>query len=286
MKFFADTANPEEIAYCFSVGVNDGITTNPKIIESTGDLSKGFEYACKSILDKYPNVPVSLETDLRGLDVKNLDHIDPIKVKNVLLEQAETLYSWSKNVIIKIPICQGGIWAARDLTKKGIRTNITACMTPYQALEASKSGIGYVSMFANRMLDAHIIELAGHSIDEIVSNSDWKKIVAENKEKYFDEAWRKTLCEIAYVAKELDNNPNCELIVGSIRGPEDIYKLVQAKPQIITIPTNIVKGLKDIYQLKKTERTISTFNIGNSLSHPMTQYTLEEFEKAADAYRK
>ena len=64
MKFFADTANIEEIEYCFSRRVNDGITTNPKIMESTGDLSNGFLEACKKILAHYPKVPVSLETDL------------------------------------------------------------------------------------------------------------------------------------------------------------------------------------------------------------------------------
>ncbi|HJX50685.1 MAG TPA: transaldolase family protein [Candidatus Nanoarchaeia archaeon] len=289
IKLFADTANLEEIAYCFSQGVDDGITTNPKIMETTGDLSLGFEGACKTILEKYPDVPVSLETDLRGIDVRTFDGVvEPEKVRDVLLQQAETLSSWGKNVIIKIPICQGGLLAAEDLAKRGIKTNITACMTPYQALEASKHGIGYVSLFANRMLDSYLLELAGHSLTGIQRNPDWKKLVAESRKTNLEVAWRKTLEDIAKVAQLLDNNPNSELIVGSIREPSDIYRIVQAEPQIITIPTKIVKGLDNILNLKQTKRSFKSNEVilGESVSHPMTQYTLEEFEKAADSYRK
>ena len=45
MKFLADTANLKEINYCFENHVGDGITTNPMIMTSTGDLSRGFEEA-------------------------------------------------------------------------------------------------------------------------------------------------------------------------------------------------------------------------------------------------
>jgi len=288
MIFFADTANLSEIDYCFSVGVNDGITTNPKIIESTGDLSLGFDGACRAILQKYPNVPVSLETDLRGIDVRTLESTDPRKVRDVLLQQAETLSSLGDNVIVKIPICYGGLLAAEELAKRGIRTNVTACMTPYQALTASRFGIGYVSLFANRMLDSHILDLSGYSLEEITTNSYWKDLVAEAKEKYFEEAWHRTLGQISYVASELDSNPNSDLIIGSIRSPKDIYRIAQTHPQVITIPTKIVHGLENIFELKQTKRSFKSNGIilGESISHPMTDYTLEEFEKAADSYRK
>ena len=288
MKFFADTASLNEIGYCFSSQVNDGITTNPKIMEVTGDLSLGFEAACKSILEKYPNVPVSLETDLRGIDVKNLSSANPETVRDVLLTQAYSLAKLGKNVIVKIPICEGGLLAAKELKNANIKTNITACMTPYQALTATGVGNGYVSLFANRMLDSHLLELSGHSLDEILTDKNWKVFIKEAKENFFEEAWNQTLFQIAYVAEKLDNNPNVELIVGSIRTPHDIYRIANAQPQIITIPTKIVEELQNIPEIKKTIRSTKTIDaaIGDSLSHPMTQYTLEEFEKAADSYRK
>lgn len=286
MKFFADTANVEEINYCFSRGVNDGITTNPKIIESTGDLSLGFEGACKAILKRYFQVPVSLETDLGGMDIKEITD-SPEKVKDILLSQAYKLASWGNNVVIKIPVCKGGLLAVEELAKKEIKTNVTACMTPYQALEAAKIGATYVSLFSNRMVDSHIIDLAGYSLEEIITNPQWKEIIKSNKEKYLEEAWSRTLNQIAYVAEELESTSS-QLIVGSIRSSEDIYKLVKAEPQVITIPPAIVKELENIESLKHTKRSFkaSNFYFGNSLYHPMTSYTLEEFEKAADSYRQ
>ena len=287
MKFFADTANLEEIKYCFEKGIFDGITTNPKIMESTGDLSKGVDEACRNIVEKYPNVPISLETDLRGIEIPEIDS-SYLKVKEILLEQAYHLSEFGKNVVIKIPICKGGLEATTILAGKGIQTNVTACMTPYQALEAAKSGATYVSLFANRMLDARILNLAGYSSEIILTDPSWKEKVKENKEKYFEKAWDTALKEIAYVASELDKTSS-SLIVGSIRSPEDIHRLVRARPQVITIPTKIVESLERILDLKNTKRDFNDFSeieIGDSLVHPMTTYTLEEFERAADSYRK
>ncbi|MCA9487693.1 MAG: hypothetical protein KC516_01890 [Nanoarchaeota archaeon] len=287
MKFFADTADIWEIDYCFSKGVNDGITTNPKIMESTGDLSLGFEGASKNILKYFGNVPVSLETDLYGLDVKNLKNIAPGEVKEALLKQAYTISSWGKNTVIKIPFSEGGLLATKELSQKGVKTNVTACMTPYQALTAAKFGATYVSLFANRMLDAKILELSGHNLEEILTNPDWKEVVSENKEKFFDIAWQSVLSDISYVSEELES-ASSDLIVGSIRTPEDIHKLVKAKPQIITIPTKIVKGLENIHDLKNTRKTVEPVqaNYSKDLFHPMTQYTLEEFEESAKKYRE
>ena len=287
MKFFADTADLREIAYCFDKNVDNGITTNPKIMETTGDLSNGVDQAYKSLLEKYENVPVSLETDLRGIEISEIEN-SYLKVKQVLLEQAEYLSKLGDNVIIKIPICKGGLEATTILAKKGIQTNVTACMTPYQALEASKQGATYVSLFANRMLDAKILNLAGHSSEVILTNPSWKELVKENKDKYFEKAWELVIKEIAYVAQELEGT-NSKLIIGSIRSPKDIHRIIKAKPQVITIPTKIVQGLENILDLKNQERIITNFSgieKGNSLNHPMTEYTLEEFERAADTYRK
>ena len=290
MKFFADTASLNEIEYCFSNNVNDGITTNPKILETTGDLSGGFEQACRQILKKYPNVPISLETDLREVELDQTEN-KTRDVRDSILKQARLISSWQENAVIKIPICWGGILATEILSEENIKTNVTACMTPYQALEAAKVGATYVSLFANRMLDCHILELAGYDLAETLCKPIWKHIVTSYKDKFFEEAWKITLEEIAYVAEKLDNKPT-DLIVGSIRTPEDILRLIKASPQVITIPTKIVEGLKenkqDIEKLKAAARIIDPENIelGNSICHPMTSYTLKEFEDSAAKYRK
>jgi len=282
IKFFADTANLNELEYCFSSEINDGITTNPKIIESTGDSSLSFEKACKTILEKYTDVPVSLESDLRGISISDI-YLKPEQVRDSLLKQAEEMSKWGNNVVIKIPICEGGILATKILSEKGIKTNVTACMTPYQALKAAEAGATYVSLFANRMLDSHIFELSENNLEIINKIPNWKNIIKENKEKYFEEAWERTLNQIAYVAKKLEKS-NSQLIVGSIREPEDIYKIAKAGPQIITIPFKMAEKLKNISSLKETERSLEpTENVifGDSIFHPMTHYILEEFERSA-----
>lgn len=292
MKFFADTASLNEINFCFTNHIGDGITTNPKILKDTGDLSLGFEDACKRILERYPGVPISLETDLQGISVSDLE-IKKNEIKDTLLKQAYYLASLKSNVVIKIPVCEGGLLATKELSEKHIQTNVTACMNPYQALNAAEAGATYVSLFANRIVDSHILTLSDHPLDLILTDSEWKSIVKANKAKHFEEAWKRTLNQIAYVAIELENKyPKTELIVGSIRSPEDIYRIVKAAPQIITIPTKIVREIlndaTDIALLKQTPRLISPNGVinGNSIRHPMTEYTLEEFEKAADSYRK
>ncbi len=285
MKFFADTASVKEIDDCFSRKVDDGITTNPKIMELTGDLSLGFEVACREIIRKYPSVPISLETDLRGISIEDLNQRKK-DVKEVLLKQAYEIAGWGKNVVIKIPVCQGGLEATTELSKKGIKTNVTACMTPYQALTAAKAGATYVSLFANRMLDSKILELAGVNPQAILTDSNWKEIVKQNQH-LSEKAWEIVLGQIAYVAKKLDGT-NTSLIVGSIRSPKDISRLVKAGPQIITIPYKIVQELEGISNLKKTLRSIFSEEVfvGDSLEHPMTTYSIDEFEKSAELYRK
>jgi transaldolase len=286
MKLFADTASLKEIAYCFSIGVDDGITTNPKIMEVSGDLSLGFESACKANLNAYPNVPVSLETDLQGIHVSELEH-RVNEVKNVLLEQAYTISSWGDNVVVKIPVCSGGLEAVKELSKRGIKTNVTACMTAYQALIAADKGATYVSLFANRMVDSAILFLSGYKLKDISSNNEWKRVVAAGKDKHIDTAWAYTLDEISAVMGELDiMDSKTELIIGSIRSPNDIYKIAEAQPHIITIPTKIVEGLSDIKALKERKASSKLISIPDSLTHPMTTSTLEEFERAADSYRK
>ena len=285
MKFFADTASLKEIEYCFSRGVNDGITTNPKILETTGDLSLGFESACKAILQKYPNVPISLETDLRGIDLSNTEN-NIRKVRDVILKQAREISSWQDNVVVKIPFCLGGLLATEILFEEGIKTNVTATMTPYQALEAANAGATFVNIFVNRVLDCYVLESAGYKLEDVLKTQSWKDIAKANKEKYINQAWDRVLREIAYVAKKLEGK-KAQLIAASIRSPEDILKIAQAEPQIITIPTKIVEGLQDIEKIKQTVRTIDSENVTiiKSISHPMTSSVLEEFEKAADLYR-
>ncbi len=288
IKFFADTASIAEIDDCFTKDVDDGITTNPMIMKNAG--VRDFSEACRSLISRYPRVPISLETDLQGIPISDLD-TRVTDVKNVLLRQARTIADYGANAVVKIPICRGGLEAVTELDNQGIKTNVTACMNAYQALTAAQAGATYVSLFANRMLDTHIFTLSGNPLNDIGAKGvEWKKIVADNKFRKWDCAWNAVMAQISYVADELrKNHPRTELIVGSIRSPSDIERLTYASPHIITIPYGIVGQLRDIPALKMTQAlpagSFGGVVYGDSLTHPTTSLTLEEFERAADSYR-
>src|SRR3989338_2880424 len=131
MKIFADTANLEELKELLSWGILDGGTTNPLIIskEEGGD----FETRMKDILRLFKGMPISIEVTTNDLDE--------------MVKEAMHYASWGDNAVIKIPIGIIGLKAVKILSEKGVKTNVTACMSMNQAVLAAKAGATYVSLF-------------------------------------------------------------------------------------------------------------------------------------------
>ncbi len=135
MKFFIDTANVEEIREAHSMGMADGVTTNPTLIAREG---KDFESLIKEICEIVDG-PISAE--VIALDVDGM------------VSEARELAKIHENVVIKIPMTVDGLKATRILTDEGIRTNVTLVFSPLQALMAAKAGATYVSPFIGRLDD-------------------------------------------------------------------------------------------------------------------------------------
>ena len=107
MKFFIDTANVDEIREANSMGMVDGVTTNPTLIAKEG---REFEEIIKEICEIVDG-PVSAEvisTDTEGM-----------------LKEARDLAKLHDNIVIKIPMIVDGLKATRKLTDEGIKTNVT-----------------------------------------------------------------------------------------------------------------------------------------------------------------
>jgi transaldolase len=136
MKLFIDTADIHEIREANSMGVLDGVTTNPSLVSRTG---KDFKTVVKEILKEIPDRPVSLETT--ALDAPGM------------IEESRKLADQGPNVVCKIPATVEGLKATRALTEMGIRTNTTLCFSPNQALLLAKAGASYVSPFVGRLDD-------------------------------------------------------------------------------------------------------------------------------------
>lgn len=156
MKFFIDTANVDEIHEAASLGVLDGVTTNPtllsKEIQRTGE---DFKHILKTICEIVQG-PVSGE-------VLALDWDGMVK-------EARELAKLDDHLVIKIPIIKDGLKAVKKLTAEGIRTNVTLVFSATQALLAAKAGAAYVSPFVGRLDD--ISHVGMDLVEEIMTIYD------------------------------------------------------------------------------------------------------------------
>jgi len=135
MKFFIDTANIEEIKEANSMGMADGVTTNPTLIaREKGNFEDIIKEICKIV-----DGPISAE--VISLDTEGM------------LKEARHLASIHKNIVVKIPMTIDGIKATRQLSEEGIKANVTLIFSPLQALMAAKAGATYVSPFIGRLDD-------------------------------------------------------------------------------------------------------------------------------------
>ena len=156
MKFFADTAETDEIRELADVGLLDGVTTNPSLVAKSGrDFKEVIQEIC-SIVDG----PVSAE--VTALDVDGM------------LSEAKPLTEIASNVTIKVPLTWDGLKACRALTQAGTMVNVTLCFNANQALLAAKAGATFISPFIGRLDDMGIdgMELI-EEIREIYDNYEF-----------------------------------------------------------------------------------------------------------------
>lgn len=135
MKFFIDTADVAEIKEANDMGIIDGVTTNPSLIAKTG---RKFEDVIRDIC-KIVDGPISAETVT--LDAKSI------------FKESVHLAQIHKNIVVKIPLISEGLKAVKMCTAEGIKTNVTLCFSPTQALLAAKAGATYISPFVGRLDD-------------------------------------------------------------------------------------------------------------------------------------
>lgn len=135
MKFFIDTADVDEIRAAASLGILDGVTTNPSLIAKTGRPHKETILEICELVDGPVSVEVTAE-DVEGM-----------------LAEAHEFATWADNVIIKVPLTREGLIVCKHLTDEGIGVNVTLCFSANQALLAAKAGATYISPFVGRLDD-------------------------------------------------------------------------------------------------------------------------------------
>ena len=153
MIFFLDTADLKEIREAQETGLLDGITTNPSHIAKA---NTNFLQLVKEICEIVPG-PVSAEVTA--------------ETKDDMLRQGRILADIAPNVVVKVPLTQEGLKAVKVFTEEGIKTNVTLCFSPVQALLAAKVGATYISPFVGRLDDIAIEGMEGiREIRDIYDN--------------------------------------------------------------------------------------------------------------------
>jgi|TARA_B100000959_G_scaffold281288_1_gene344999 transaldolase len=139
MKFFIDTANLDQIKEAQSLGVLDGVTTNPSLMAKEGVSGE------ENILNHYVNICNLVSGDVSA-EVISVDF-------DGIVKEGEQLASLHPQIIVKVPMIEEGVKALRYFSDKGIKTNCTLIFSVGQALLAAKAGATYVSPFIGRLDD-------------------------------------------------------------------------------------------------------------------------------------
>ena len=160
MKFFLDTASVKEIQEAASLGLLDGVTTNPSLVAKEGRVFREVLVEICNIVDG----PISAEVVSIEADA--------------MVKEGRELAKIHKNIVVKVPLIAEGLKATKRLTAEGIRVNVTLCFSPTQALLAAKAGAWCVSPFIGRLDDisSNGMELI-RQIITIYRNYDYKTYV-------------------------------------------------------------------------------------------------------------
>ena len=135
MKFFIDTADVDQIKKANDFGWIDGVTTNPSLIAKSGRV---HEEVIKEICGIVEG-PVSAEVIATEADAMFKEGLELAKIAD--------------NVVVKVPTTDEGLVAVRRFSAEGIKTNVTLCFSPLQALMVAKAGGTMVSPFVGRLDD-------------------------------------------------------------------------------------------------------------------------------------
>jgi len=192
MEFFLDTGIVDEIREAVEWGLIDGVTTNPSLIAKSGRSQVDVIKEISGII----NGPISAEviaTDKAGM-----------------LKEAYELAKIHDNIVIKLPLTIDGISTCQLLSNDKIKTNVTLCFSPTQALLAAKNGATYISPFIGRL-------------DDI--SHDGMQLIEEIKHIYDNYGF------------------HTKILAASIRHPMHVRDAALVGADVGTMPINVIKAM-------------------------------------------
>ncbi len=139
MKIFLDTADVPTIAKHFATGLIDGVTTNPTLIM------------------KSHRQPDDVYAELKNMGLQDISmEVVGHNAAEMVAEATRLVDLFGECATIKVPCTYDGLMVCNELSKKGVRVNVTLIFNSAQAVLAAKAGATYVSPFVGRLQDNSI----------------------------------------------------------------------------------------------------------------------------------
>lgn len=239
---FLDSGKTDEIFWALEKGYINGVTTNPSLCVKAGFANHiEIEKALRDLAEKLYPLPISLEQD-----------VDEFTATKQMVSEGRRLYSFGKNVIVKIPVWYPtGFEAIAALSQEGIPINATLIFRWRQAIKAAQCGAAYVSPFLGRLDD--------NDHDGLLLIED---IVREFEKHGVDRAKTK-------------------ILAASIRGVPQMTKAWGKGADIVTVPLRILQAFSD-GDWEYTEHKLNDNPLlwgERELAHPLTRDGLRQFHK-------
>jgi transaldolase len=135
MKLFVDSGSVKDIEALASIGILDGVTTNPSLLaKEGGDYRQILKRICDIV--KGPVSGEVVATDYAGM-----------------VREGRDIAAIDEHMVVKVPLTRDGVKACKTLSGEGIRINVTLIFSAPQAWLAAKAGASYVSPFVGRLDD-------------------------------------------------------------------------------------------------------------------------------------
>ena len=135
MKLFIDSADVSEIQEHFATGLIDGVTTNPTLIMKSG------------------RDPEGVYQELTDTGIQDISMEVVGDRQKMLWEGRRLANKFDRQATIKVPCTPDGLWVCKELSKSGVKVNVTLIFSQVQAILSAKAGAAYVSPFVGRVDD-------------------------------------------------------------------------------------------------------------------------------------
>ncbi|MCC6321521.1 MAG: fructose-6-phosphate aldolase [Phycisphaerales bacterium] len=192
MQLYIDTANIDEIKEAAALGVLDGVTTNPSLIAKEKiDYRRRLAEICEVV--KGPVSAEVIATDYAGMMKEGREHA---KI--------------ASNIVVKLPTTVDGLRACKAFSDEGVKTNMTLCFQPLQALMVAKAGAFLVSPFIGRL-------------DDVAE--DGMDLIHKMRQIYDNYGFQ------------------TKILAASIRHPKHIVDCALAGTDVATVPFGVIKQM-------------------------------------------